>query len=250
MSALIALILATILGGLAGPGAVERSIKQQLRQQLKGAQLVRVEVHRGRRLPPSRTISSIEVELAGFRLSQPPASDLRFEPDPHAAAGKIGRIRLRARDFEVADLPIQQLEVDITRLRYDLWKALLKRELRLIGFDSCTGSVRFTEAGLNHFLRPRVTALDDFRLRFLAGRIQVTGRARTALRLSVPVRLRAKLEPSPQGTINLVEPALQITFLPVPGFITRRILAQVNPRPGAAAPGGRPGARHSGRPHS
>jgi hypothetical protein len=80
---------------------------------------------------------------------------------------------------------------------------------------------------LNHFLRPRVTQLENFHLDLLEHRILVRG-SRPLLGMKLPVQLEGSLR-ARGGQIHLILPRIRVGFLPLPGFVTRRLLSQVNP---------------------
>ena len=227
MNALIALLLTALLGGLAGSGTAEKAVAGKLRESFQ-ARSVQVEISRGHRSPFSKTLDRIEVDMAGFR-SQGSGEELVFEPGKPLMAGRVGRLQVRASDFEAGGLPVREMRLTMVNLRYDLWKAMLKRRLKLLGFDrqGSTLSVTLTGPGLERFLRPRVTELTDLRLVLEEGRLTVTGKVKVAL-LPVPIRLSGRLEPM-AGAIFLRDPALAVSVVPVPGFVTERIMTQINP---------------------
>lgn len=227
MNAVVALLLAALLGGLAGSGTAEKAIEKGLRDTFH-PQRVQVNLRRGHRSPFSRTMDRLEINLAGFR-SQGDSGGLSLQGGHALMAAKVGRVVIKAADFEVGGLPVKEMELTLADLRYDLWRALWNRKLRLLGFDPKESELvlTFTAQGLQRFLAPRVTALQHLAITLHDGRVEVAGRAQASW-LRIPVRLSGRLEPQ-GGAIYLRDPTLAVSMVPIPGFLTERILAQINP---------------------
>lgn len=227
MNALVALLLLSLFGGLAGSGTVEKSVEKNLQESFH-ARTVKAEISRGHRSPFSRTIERIQIDMAGFR-SEGDSGGLQLEQGHSMLVGKINHLAINATDFEVAGLAVEKMELTLAGIRYDLWKAALKRRLRLFGFSDKDSQIALTltPSSLQRFLRPRVTELEDFRLRLEGGQVVVSGQAKVAF-VRVPLRITGRLEPA-GGCIYLRDPKLAVTSVPIPGFITDRVVAQVNP---------------------
>ena len=226
MNVLIYLILTALLGGGVS-GGIERGMKARLNDSLRPRK-VRVQVHRGSWLPLSRTVNAIEVELEDFRLREGPGEGVVFNPGRDVLAGKVNKIDVVARRFEVQELAVRELQVSVRKLRYNLRKAVWRRQLEVTGIRSCRGQITLEEVALNRFIAPRVKELKDFRLRFVPGRVEISGKVNTPMRLGVPITLSARVEPR-LGQLYLLDPKLKVTVVPVPGFVTRRIIDQINP---------------------
>jgi len=194
MSLIIYIILAALLG-TAGKGKIEQGMTDQLRASLGPAAKINVEIRRGHRMPTSKTISEINIDLADFKLKETGgAESIKFRPGKKTFAGKIGDINISAKRFEAAGLPVKEMRANIHLLKYNLWRVVAKRELEIIGVDKCTGDITLEERGMNRFLYPRVKELNNFQLKMKQGEIQVSGWYKTKLRFSTPVTFTAALE--------------------------------------------------------
>jgi hypothetical protein len=222
-------VLAVVLGAVGGTGIAERAAERTLRRRFAPIKRVRVDVSRGHRSPFSRTIDQVRVEMEGFAVSH--AQEPLKMGGGARMSGKVSRLMVDARDFEVRQdsggLRVRQLEFALTGIRYNFGKALLRRRLVLLGLGPGSGRVVLDEKALNDFLAPRVKQLEDFRLDLLDRRIRVRG-ARALLGVRFPVELEGSLR-AHKGEVHLVLPRIRMGFLPVPGFVTRRVLSQVNP---------------------
>ena len=226
MAALLAALVASIIASLGMTGPVERAAERTLRDRLGKVEQVKVDIYRGHRSPFSRTVQEIKVEVKGFALR----GEASAAPPISGGArvnGKISKIAIRAEDFEIEGLRVARVDATLREIRYDLLKAVLKRRLRLTGMGEGTVAVRLAGPALERYLAPRVTALDGFRLRLLHGRIEVTGRTKTVV--PIPVTILAGLQVKNRDEIHLSDPRIHVTGVPLPGFLVRRIMNQVNP---------------------
>jgi len=229
MNFLIAMILSALLGALGGSHAAERAIKNRLESQFH-PRTVKVDISRGHRSPTSKTLDRLQIDLEGFKANPTPggAPGLEIKPGDALMVGRINRVAVNASDFEVAGLPVREMSLSLVNLRYDLWRLLIKRRLRVLSFENRSEvSVTLTEASLQRYLAPRVKELEGMDLDLLPGRVRVSGRVGVSL-LQVPLSISGRLEPA-GGRIYLRDPEMAVTVVPVPGFITERIIAQVNP---------------------
>lgn len=239
MAAIAAIVVAVVLGSVGGTGLAERAAERALRERFSPIEVVSVDISRGHRSPFSRTIQQVRVKMEGF-VAPAGAEGLKMGRRAHMV-GKVSRLIVDARDFEApgnsrragpasgatGGLRVRELQFVLTGIRYDLGKALLRRRLVLLGFGPAQGRIALDENALNDFLRPRVTQLENFRLDVLERRIVVTG-SRPTLGVKLPVELEGSLR-ARGGQIHLVLPRIRVWFLPLPGFVTRRLLSQVNP---------------------
>jgi len=228
MNVLLYIILTSLLGG-GLHGQMERGIRGRLQDSMGPIEKVRVEVRRGHRLPISRTIEEINVELEGFRLKGgPPTEGLLFAKGKDVPAGKVNRIQVVARRFQVEGLLVKELRFTIERLRYNLRKALLRKRLEILDVGKCRGEILLEESALNHYISPKVKEIEGFRLRLERNRVEVSGRYKTRLGISVPIVFVTRLQPQ-IGKIYLIDPQLKVSVIPVPSFVTERVIGQINP---------------------
>lgn len=225
MEALIAALLAAILGALGISDKVERGVETQLRRSLGQVQQVNVEIHRGHRSLLSRQVDSIDITLAGFEARGLPAAGLTIGGGGDLV-GKVGKVAIHAHRFRVNDLPVERLEITIADIRYDLWKALWRRKLEIIRIGDSYAEAWLDPDALSRMLAPRIKQIDNLRLSFHHGRISVSGYKRIGVR--IPVRLTCSLSAS-DGRIYIVEPQAHVSVVPVPGFITARLIEEINP---------------------
>jgi len=230
MEALIAALLAAILGGLGISGKVERGIEGQLRQQMPDVKELKVEVHRGHRSPLSRQVDLIDITLADFTAQSVPGG-LQIGGGGDLV-GKVGKVAIHARDFRVAggappnDLPVARLEITIKDIRYNLWKAVWRRKLRIMRVGDSQAEAWLKAPALAKMLAPRVKQVENLRLRFDEGRIEILGDARVAVH--IPVRLSCSLA-AVGGKIYVVDPQAHVSVVPVPSFVVTRLLDEINP---------------------
>jgi len=226
MEALLAVLLASLIASCGVTGPAERAAEQQIRQRLGKVERVNVDIARGHRSPFSRTVQEIKVEVKGFNLKGG-ASEAPHISGGARLNGKIAKIVIQAEDFEVEGLHVERLDATIRSIRYDLLKAAVKRRMRLTGMGESTVAVRFAGPDLERFVAPRVTALEDFHLRLLHGRLEVKGKAKAVV--AVPVTILAGLEAKNHDEIHLSDPQIRVTGVPLPGFLVKRIMGEVNP---------------------
>jgi len=227
MNVLLYLILSALLGAGA-QGKLEQGLAERLRDSLGPVEKVQVEVNRGHRSPFSRTISEIKLELEGFRLKETPTEGIIYRPGKKTLAGKVGEIQVVSRRFEVEGLPVREMEFSLEGLKYNLWKAAVRRRLEVLGVKKCRGKILLEEEALNRFLSPQTEALEGFHLKLAEGEVEVSAWTRTRLGFSVPIVLTARLQPE-GGRIYLVEPRLKTAFIPLPSFLARRLVEEINP---------------------
>jgi hypothetical protein len=227
MNILIYIILAALVGG-GVEGKIENGISGRLQSSFGKKAQVKVEVDRGHRSPLSRSINSINIELADFKVQGAPSQGMAFRLDKKTMGGRIDRISIKARRFEIEGLAIKEMQVTIEQLKYNFWKAVAKHQLEVLRVDKCGGEIVFEEKALNKFIAPRVKELEEFHLKLSHGEVIITGKAKTRLHISVPVELTCKLVPH-MGMIFLTEPRLKATVVPLPSFVAQRVVDQVNP---------------------
>ena len=226
MEALIAMLLAAILGGMGITGKMERGIEGQLRQSLGEVREVKVEVHRGHRSPFSRQVDIVDITLVGFEAHSLPGAGLQIGGGGDLV-GKVGSVAIHARDFRINDLPVERLEVTIKDIRYNLWKALWRHRLQVMRVGDSYAEASLKPRALARMLAPRIKQVQNLRLTFSEGRIYIAGDARFGLH--IPVRLSCSLAAVGGGKIYVVDPKAHVSIVPVPSFIVSRLLDEINP---------------------
>lgn len=225
MEALIAALLAAILGGMGMSGKVERGVEGQLRQQFPDAKQIKVEVHRGHRSPFSRQIDVVDITVGGFEArSMPGGLEIGGGGD---LVGKVGSVSIHASDFRVNDLPVDRLDVTIKDIRYNVWKAVWRGKLRIMRVGDSEAEISLKARALTKMLAPRIKQVENLRLTFDEGRIIITGDARVGVH--IPVRLTCGLASVGGGKIYVVDPKAHVSVVPVPSFIVSRLLDEINP---------------------
>jgi hypothetical protein len=225
MEALIAALLGAILGGLGITGKVEHHIAGQLRQTLGSVRQVKVAIHRGHRSPFSRQVDIVDIRLAGFETRSLPSGGLQIGGGGDLV-GKVGSVAIHCCDFRVNDLPVDRLDITVKDIRYDLWKALWRRRLEIIRVGDSYAEASLKARGLTRMLAPRLKWLENLRLTFTDGRINISGDARFGL--AIPVRLSCALA-AVGGQIHAVDPKVRVSVVPLPSFIVTRLLDDINP---------------------
>ncbi|UCH35450.1 MAG: DUF2993 domain-containing protein [Armatimonadota bacterium] len=226
MESLIAAILAALLSALGVTGKVERGVENSLRQQLGEVKQVKVDIHRGHRSPLSRQVDLVDITLSGFeaRSGTGPGLEIGGGGD---LVGKVGKVAIHARDFRVSDLPVDRLDITIRDVRYDLWKAIWRRKLEVIRVGESDAEISLNARALTRMLAPRVKQVENLKLTFEEGRINVSGDARFGLR--IPVGLKCSLASVGGGKIYVVDPKASVSIVPVPSFVVSRLLDEINP---------------------
>ena len=105
---------------------------------------------------------------------------------------------------------------------------LIRKRLEIVGVDACRGEVVLEADDLERYVGSRVDALEDFELRLADGKVEVSGRVKGLLPVAVPICLTATPK-AEIGRIYLREARLKVTEVPVPRFVTEKILEQINP---------------------
>lgn len=226
MEALIALLLSAILGALGLSGKAERRMEAQLRQSLGRVEQVKVDIHRGHRSPFSRQVDRVEITVVGFRTRSLPTGGLRIGGGGDLV-GKVGMVAIHARNFHINDLPVARLDITIKDLRYDLWKAIWRRELEVIRVGDSRAQASLTAEAVARMVAPRIKQLENPQITFSRDRLTLTGYRRFGVR--VPVRLTFGLAAVRSGRIYVVEPQARVWVAPVPSFIISRLTREINP---------------------
>jgi hypothetical protein len=226
---LVYLILMALMGG-GVEGKVEQQMAAHLQSSLGPIQKLQVSVDRGHRSPFSRTLNEIELEMEGFKVTPAPGeAGVRWSLGKKVAAGQINKIQVAARRFEVAGLPVQELKINLEGLRYNFNKLLVRRQLEIVDIKRGEGEILLQEKDLNGFLAPRVKdQMENFSLDLRKGEVAVTGRAKMPVGLAMPFTLVAELQPR-GGQVYLVKPYLKASIVPLPSFISQRVVKKLNP---------------------
>jgi hypothetical protein len=188
---------------------------------------VQVRIDRGNNYL-SKNIEQIDLELAGFQVKNASAEGIKFNLGKDVTASTVKKITLTTRRFEVEGLPVEEMQITLEGLRFNLWRAMLRHKLEILEVKKGEGRILLQEAGLNSFLAPRLETLQEPKIKLQDGKIEVSGRVKTRLGFSYPIVFSSRLEPL-MGRIELTEPKLKVSVLPVPALVTRRIVENINP---------------------
>jgi hypothetical protein len=229
MNLLVYLILLALLGG-----GVEGQVEQRLRDRLQASfgkiEKLRVVVDRGHRSPLSRTVNKIAVEMEGFKLGSTPGEEgVQWSLGRDVTAGKINEIAIAARRFEMGGLPVKALEIKLEGLRYNFNKLVLRRRLEIVEVRHGEGEITLGEKDLKDFLAPRIKAqVKEFALDFESGKVKISGQSIVRNGLEVPFTLVSEVE-AQGGQVNLVKPYLKCSVVPMPSFLSQRMIRKLNP---------------------
>lgn len=229
MNLLVYLILLALLGG-----GVEGQVEQRLRDQLQASfgkiEKLRVVVDRGHRSPLSRTVNEIALEMEGFKVQPTPGEEgVQWRLGRDVTAGQINEISLVARRFEMEGLPVKALEIKLEGLRYNFNKLVLRRRLEIVEVKHGKGEITLREKDLKDFLAPRIKEqVKDFALDFESGKVKISGQSIVRNGLEVPFTLVSEVE-AQGGQVNLVKPYLKCSVVPVPSFLSQRVIRKLNP---------------------
>ena len=225
METLIALLLAAILGAFGGTGKVERGIEAKLRQDLGRVGEVKVDIRRG--FLPSRSVQLVDITLADFNASSMPGAGGLQIGGGGDLVGRVKKVAIHARNFRVNDLPVAKLDVTINEVRYDLWRAVRRRELEVIRVGNSYADATLKADALTRMIAPRVKQVRNIKLTFGRGELTVTGDAHAGV--DIPVKLTCGLAAVGGGKVYVVDPRAHVSIVPVPTFVVNRLLKEINP---------------------
>lgn len=227
MEGFVAAILILILAmGTSSSGQIERAMEKHLRSRFPTAEKVNVRVTRGHRSPFSRTVDRVEINLVGFQAKQMPLEGLQVVRAKPLVCGKINNLVIVGERFQMSGLPIERMELSISRIRYDLWRALVGRKLRVVRVGEINACFVLTDRALQQYIAPKALSLDGLQVTFLEGKVRLVGRVRSWLRL--PIEITAGLELRGEGRMVLVDPQLRFCSVPAPRLVADRVVKEIN----------------------
>lgn len=160
------------IGGSAAARGYERSAAGEIAGRLGGTPVVRVKARTGLPILWGEA-GTVTIEARDFT-----ARGLPFETEPwRSRYGKLNRLRLEFRDFELSGLAVRRLSAEIPRCRFDLGLATGKRQFRLSRSGVGRGRVEVGASALAAFAMRKFPALRSLTLSLQKGRFRAEGRA-------------------------------------------------------------------------
>lgn len=207
---------------------IEDAIRTQLRPES-----VRVVVKRPSAL--STTFEQVEITISGFNANQLPLDALPAAPPSASSAGKPARpgrqihivnARLTCEHFVVNGLPVRTLAWEGKDL-YLPFQAVRAGVFQISAARAVTGYVVVNEEDLTTFLRTLTLPITEPELNITPAECQVSGNTRTAVKL--PIRLSGRLTARNGAVLYLDQPRLRVSAVPIPKFVSNRVLKDLNP---------------------
>jgi len=223
---MIALALGIFGGWLAGAAIVrdfEAAAARDIRAQLQGKPRVSVnarvvgtglDAHMG-----TVTIRASEFATEGLPLYTEPK---------RSQYGRVDRLRLELREFDLRGLRVERLEALIPGCRYDHGLAMSKQRFRLSRSGEGVGSVQVRQADLEQFVLRKYREIKEVRIRLANGRALIEGYGEFLL-IATRFRVDAKLATTDGSKIDLADARIEFDGRPADPASAETLLQTLNP---------------------
>jgi len=229
MAMLFAVLVLGALGSKIPTDAdIAARIEDALRTQLH-PEFVRVVVKRPSAL--STTFEQVEITISGFNASQLPLDALPAAP-PAGMPGRPGRqirivnARLTCEHFIVNGLPVRTLAWEGKDL-YLPFQAVRAGVFQVSAARAVTGYMVVNEDDLTTFLRTLTLPITQPELSITPAECRVDGVTRMTVKL--PISLSGRLTARHGAVLYLDQPHLRVSVVPIPRFVSNRVLKDLNP---------------------
>ncbi|MHB0939114.1 MAG: LmeA family phospholipid-binding protein [Armatimonadota bacterium] len=229
MAMLFAVLVLGALGSKIPTDAdIAARIEDAIRTQLH-PEKVRVVVKRPSAL--STTFEQVEITISGFNASQLPLDALPAAPagEKPARPGRQIRIvnaRLTCENFVVNGLPVDTLAWQGSDV-YLPFQSVREGIFHISSARSVNGYVVVKEDDLTKFLRTLTLPITEPSLSITPAECQVEGVTRLMVKL--PIRLSGRLAARNGAMLYLDDARLRVTVVPIPKFVSNRVLKDLNP---------------------
>jgi len=181
----------------------------------------------------STTFEQVEITITGFNADKLP---LAMQPPPAAPAGKKPRRRERQIRIVDARLTCERFVVNGLPVRTLAWqgkdvhlpfKAVQAGVFQISAARSVTGYVEVNQDDLTQFLRTLPLPITEPEVVITPEECLVNGNAHVLTK--IPIHLSGQLIARDGAVLYLDKPRLRVTVIPVPGFVSRHVLKNLNP---------------------
>jgi len=231
MAMLLAVLVLGALGSkIPSDGDIAARLEDAIRLQLH-PERVRVVVKRPSRL--STTFEKVEITITGFNADKLP---LAMPPPLAAAAGekprrrerqiRIADVRLTCERFVVNGLAVSELALQGKDVHLP-FKAVRAGVFQVSAARSVTGYVVVKQDDLTKFLGTLPLPITDPKVNITPAECLVNGNARILVK--IPIHLSGQLIARDGAVLYLDKPRLRVTAIPVPAFVSKHVLKNLNP---------------------
>jgi len=138
------------------------------------------------------------------------------------------QLRFRARQFTVADLPIQELIVQMPQTHLSIAKVFSEEGVRLVRGAHFPVTIKLDDQGLATYIKRKQPQFSSFVLTLKEGRVEVKMNY-ALLGVPMPIAVVGRLALVGETQIHLVDPQVRVNGQPLDPAIAEPIVAQFNP---------------------
>jgi hypothetical protein len=173
---------------------------------------------------PFGDVASVTIEAERFSTDSLP---LYTEPW-RSQKGKLGMLRLRLKEFDLAGLRVQELRADIPHCRFDYALAIGKRQIRLSKSGRGTGYVAIREQDLSTFALRKYREIKRIDIRIQKDKVMVDGFGEFLI-AKTPFQVIAELEPVDGVRLVLAKPRIYFDWVRTDELASDVLLKALNP---------------------
>jgi len=223
----------------------DRDLEVKLADALRNSlhpQSVKVSIYR--RSIFSTTVRKLDVSMSGFSADNIPLMKEQPAPPAPTTTGvvttlakpvvkkkqsteikvRIVNAAIHCDHFEVKSIPVLSLDLAIR----DIFIPLRGSDIKIESGKSAVCTVAFDEQGLTQFLRSRNhLPVNDAKVRLTKDGCIVTGKIKAFF--NTPVELSGRIMVKDQAVLYIDQPKVRVSALTLPGFVTERLLKDINP---------------------
>ena len=235
MAFLLAMLALGFLGAkIPSDADIAIRIEDTIREQLHPAS---VKVVVKRRSSLSTTVDLLEISISGFSADKlplgPPAGEAQVPLAAAAPAPRPGRqvriidAHITCENFIINALPVRSLELRGRDVRIP-WQAVRTGMFEISAAQFVNGSLVLEEKGLTKYLRTLPDLpITEPAISVTPEECRVSGKTRTLVKL--PIQLSGRLAARNGAVLYLDEPSLRVSIVRIPGFVSDRVLKDINP---------------------
>jgi len=222
-----------VLGALGSKIPTDADIAARLEDAIRTQlhpESVRVVVKRPSAL--STTFEQVDITISGFNASQLPLDAMPAAPTVGGKPARPGRqIRivkasLTCENFVVNGLPVRALAWQGNDV-YLPFQSIRAGIFQISAARAVNGYVVVREDDLTKFLRTLTLPITEPELSITPGECRVDGVTRMLVKL--PISLTGQLTARNGAVLYLDNPRLRVTVVPIPKFVSNRVLKDLNP---------------------
>ncbi|HIE51437.1 MAG TPA: DUF2993 domain-containing protein [Armatimonadetes bacterium] len=137
-------------------------------------------------------------------------------------------IRLRARNFTLADLPVAELSLSLPRTYLSFTRVFAERGLRVASGAAIPLTVRLNEEGLSTYLRQRRPELKETEVTLGEGTVELR-LVYQLFGIPLPIKVKGKLAVQDGQRLDLVEPEVWVNEQRLVDKYAQPVVEQFNP---------------------